>query len=211
MSARKIAALYVETNGSYFGLENIDPWDETRDARKYEGPWPVIAHPPCQRWGKMWAGSPSYIAKTGIRKVKGDDAGCFAAALAAAKQHGGVIEHPWGSYAWPYFKINKPPRSGGWIQADEVGGWTCCIEQGRYGHWMRKPTLLLAYHTVLPELNWGISEPVYPQWAIDRYGLKKVKRMGEIAFRGGGKDNKHRIGTPLEFRNILIQMAESVV
>ncbi len=48
-----IAALYVETGGCYFGVPwLIDPWDEQRDARLYAGPWPVVAHPPCQRWGK---------------------------------------------------------------------------------------------------------------------------------------------------------------
>lgn len=46
-----IAALYVETDGAYFGLPNIDAWDEPRDARKYAGPYPVVAHPPCQKWG----------------------------------------------------------------------------------------------------------------------------------------------------------------
>lgn len=48
-----IAALYVETDGAYFGLPGVDPWDEARDARKYAGPHPVVAHPPCQRWGKL--------------------------------------------------------------------------------------------------------------------------------------------------------------
>lgn len=48
-----IAALYVETNGSYYGLDNVDPWDETRDARLYDGPYPVVAHPPCQLWGRF--------------------------------------------------------------------------------------------------------------------------------------------------------------
>lgn len=38
-----IAALYVETGGCYFGLPDVDPWDELRDARKYEGPWSVVA------------------------------------------------------------------------------------------------------------------------------------------------------------------------
>jgi hypothetical protein len=52
-----IAALFVETNGAYFNIPGIDPWDEARDAKKYSGPYPVIAHPPCQRWGKMWMGS----------------------------------------------------------------------------------------------------------------------------------------------------------
>ena len=34
-----IAALYVETGGCYFGLSHVDPWDRTRDARAYAGPW----------------------------------------------------------------------------------------------------------------------------------------------------------------------------
>lgn len=45
-----IAALFVQTNGCYFNLPNVDPWDIHRDARKYAGPHPVVAHPPCQLW-----------------------------------------------------------------------------------------------------------------------------------------------------------------
>lgn len=209
MAGKMIAALFVETDGCYFGLPGVDPWDEKRDARLYTGPHPVIAHPPCQRWGKMWMGSPAYVARTGIRKKKGDDAGCFAAALKFAREYGGVIEHPYGSQAWSHFGLNKPSRNGGWIKADDCGGWTCCVEQGRYGHWMRKPTLLYAVRCYLPELAWGHSEPSYPQWAIDRYGIKRVKRMGEIAFKGGGKDSSHRISTPAPFRDLLITMARS--
>ena len=48
-----IAALYVETGGAYYGLEGVDPWDEDRDARSYEGPHPVVAHPPCSRWCQL--------------------------------------------------------------------------------------------------------------------------------------------------------------
>src|SRR5574340_755194 len=115
-------------------------WDETKDARRYTGTLPVVAHPPCQRWGKFWAGQPLWIARTGERKKKGDDGGCFAAALDSVRKVGGVLEHPWGSHAWPHFGIAVPPRSGGWIKADDCGGWTCCVEQGRYGHYARKPT-----------------------------------------------------------------------
>ena len=206
-----IAALYVQTGGSYFGLDGVNPWDKARDARLYSGPHPIVAHPPCQRWGKMWAGSPSVIAKTGVRKVKGDDGGCFAAALDAVRRYGGVLEHPWGSHAWPRFNINTPPRSGGWIAADGYGGWTCCVEQGRYGHYSRKPTLLYAVGCYLPELVWGKTEANFPEYAIERYGLSKCKRMGELAFKGGGTDSAARIGTPPEFRDILIAMARSVV
>jgi hypothetical protein len=50
----QIAAIFVETGGVYFGLPGVDPWDKVRDARSYPGPFPVVAHPPCQRWGKFW-------------------------------------------------------------------------------------------------------------------------------------------------------------
>jgi len=204
-----IAALYVEKGGAYYNHPGIDPWDEERDARLYTGPHPVIAHPPCQRWGKMWAGSPSHIAKTGVRLKKGDDAGCFESALAAVRRFGGVLEHPWGSSAWKHFKLKVPSRKGSWIKADDFG-YTCCVEQGRYGHWARKPTLLYAVRCKLPELLWGESPAVYPTWAIEKYGLAKVKRMGELSFKGGGKNSKARIYTPEPFKNLLIALARSV-
>lgn len=205
-----IAALYVETNGSYYGIDGVDPWDEARDARKYDGPYPVVAHPPRQRWGKLWAGQPLHIKRTGQRKIKGDDGGCFKASLAAVRAFGGVIEHPWGSHAWSYFGLNKPPREGGWIMADFHGGWTCCVEQGRYGHYARKPTLIYAVGCDLLELDWGIGEPRLDPAVVARMGLKRAKRLGEVSARGGGKDSSPRIGTPPEFRDILISMARSV-
>lgn len=85
-----IAALFVETDGVYYGLEGVDPWDEKRDARKYEGPWPVVAHPPCERWGRYWSGGPSARVK---RKL-GDDGGCFSAALRAVRTWGGSWSTP---------------------------------------------------------------------------------------------------------------------
>lgn len=207
-----IAAIYVQAEGSYYGLPGVDPWDEVRDARQYAGPHPVVAHPPCQRWGKMWAGQPLWIKRTGERKIKGDDGGCFEAALNAVRKYGGVLEHPWGSHAWPHFGLNTPPRSGGWIMADFQGGWTCCVEQGQYGHYATKPTLLYAAGiTDLPQLRWGKSEPTFPPEAIEKYGLAYCKRAGELAFKGGGTDSSPRIGTPKEFRDLLIGMARSVV
>lgn len=177
-----IAALYVETDGCYFDTVEIEPWNAERDARNYPGPYPVVAHPPCQRWGKFWAGQPLWIAKTGERKIKGDDSGCFAAALASVRKWGGVLEHPYGSHAWTYFGIPSPPRDGGWIPTGD-GGFTCCVEQGRYGHYARKPTLLLVYKTELPELHWGKSKAVFPQWAVDKYGISYCKRAGECPGR----------------------------
>lgn len=206
-----IAALYVETNGCYYGLPGVDPWDEKRDARAYAGPYPVVAHPPCQRWGPLWAGQPLYIARTGIRKIKGDDGGCFASALASAREHGGIIEHPRNSHAWAHFGIAKPPRAGGWVVADDHGGWTCCVEQGRYGHYARKPTWLLAYRTERPELDWGIGESRLDPAVVERMGLTRAKRLGEVGSRGGGVDSAARIGTPAPFRDLLISIARSAI
>lgn len=205
-----IAALYVQTGGCYFGLTDVDPWDEPRDARKYDGPWPAISHTPCPRWGKLWAGQPLYIKRTGIRKIKGDDGGCFKHSLETVRRVGGIIEHPWGSHAWPHFGLNTPPRAGGWIVADFYGGWTCCVEQGRYGHYARKPTLLYAVGCDLPELDWGIGAPRLDPAVVERMGLQQAKRLGEVGSRGGGTDSSPRIGTPLPFRDLLISMARSV-
>ena len=33
MTRHTIAALYVQKNGCYFGLPDVDPWDEERDAQ----------------------------------------------------------------------------------------------------------------------------------------------------------------------------------
>lgn len=149
-----IAALYVETHGCYFGLMGVDPWDERDDARLYDGPHPVVAHPPCQRWGRFWHGS---TRKPHQYKL-GDDGGCFAAALAAVRQWGGVLEHPADSHAWKHFKMIPPKRHQGWTLPDQFGGRSCYVEQGHYGHMSRKPTWLYACHVEFPELNWSRGE-----------------------------------------------------
>lgn len=204
-----IAALYVETNGCYFGLDGVDPWDQARDARLYAGPHRVVAHPPCQRWGKFWAGQPLHIKRTGERKTKGADDGCFAAAHAAVLKFGGVLEHPEGSHAWAAFGLARPPREGGWIAADFDGGWTCCVEQGRYGHYARKPTWLYASGVALPSLDWGKSAPRLDPAIIARMGLKRAQRLGEVGGRGGGRDSTPRISTPQPFRDLLLSIARS--
>src|SRR3972149_4282264 len=80
-----IAALYVAEGGVYYGLADVDPGPEARDARLYAGPWPVVAHPPCQRWGRYWHGGPSVT----VRKVKGDDGGGFPAPARLGPRGGG--------------------------------------------------------------------------------------------------------------------------
>lgn len=200
-----IAALYVEKDGCYFGLPGVDPWDETRDARRYDGPHPVVAHPPCQRWGRFWHGS---TRKPHQYKL-GDDAGCFAAALAAVRKHGGIIEHPADSKAWVAYNLNAPGRGEGWQPADMLGGWTCYVEQGHYGHSSRKPTWLYAFGVTLPDLEWSLGEQRLPEWMIERYGYEKARRIGVVAMVGGKDKTRIRNATPPAFRDLLISIART--
>ena len=204
-----IAALFVDPNGCYANIEGVDLWDENRDARKYTGPWPVVAHPPCARWGRYWFGGPS--AK--VRRIKGDDGGCFASAIASVRRFGGVIEHPEASAAWLAHGLMEPPRFGGWVSSGMIdGGWTCCVEQGHYGHRARKPTWLYAVRADPPALRWGKSAAEGK--AIDAGYHSAAERAAARAagtLAGGGRLGKRaRAATPPEFRDVLIAMARSV-
>jgi hypothetical protein len=157
----------------------------------------------------MWFGQPLTVKRTGVRKKLGDDDGCFAAAFNAVNKWGGVLEHPWGSHAWKHFGIPRPPREGGWVRCG-VNAWTCCVEQGQYGHYARKPTLLYLVGIAWPEeLKWGHTEARYDPAVVARMGLKRAKRLGEVGARGGGTDSSPRISTPVPFRDLLISMASN--
>jgi hypothetical protein len=201
-----IAALFVEKDGCYYNLDGIETWDEARDARLYAGPWPVVAHPPCQRWGRFWHGS----TRKPHQFKPGDDGGCFASALATVRKFGGVLEHPADSHAWSHFNLNRPPRDGGWVSADFDGGWTCYVEQGQYGHISRKPTWLYLCRAKPVELKWGrLPQRLHPV-ALERHGYEKARRIGMMAMIGGKRKTEIRNATPTPFRDLLISIARSV-
>jgi hypothetical protein len=209
-----IAALYVEKDGVY-SIPGIDLWDKDRDARRYPGPYRVIAHPPCERWGRFWGGSPGQ--KT--RLVKGDDGGCFAAALGSVRRWGGVLEHPQDSAAWQAYGLMAPPRSGGWVAADNLGGWTCRVEQGHYGHRARKATWLYAFGIPLPSLRWGSSLTGKPIAISSFKGMTLQQRADRRAAMARNElvtgkaycaaemmSKKERLSTPIGFRDLLLTM-----
>lgn len=200
---KTIAALYVEPAGVYAGSSGVNLWDEARDARKYNGPYAVVAHPPCERWGRFWHGSPRRPHQFKL----GDDGGCFAAALDAVRRWGGVLEHPADSKAWQAFELNKPPRTGGWVTADWLGGATCYVEQGFYGHVARKPTWLYAHGVDLPSLRWGRGEQRLHPGLVERYGYEYARRKGVVSCIGGKNKKAKRNATPIEFRNLLLAIA----
>jgi len=194
-----IAALYVHKGGCYYGLEGVDPWDEERDARLYDGPHPVVAHPPCSRWCRL-AG----LVEARWGHTRGEDGGCFAAALAAVRRWGGVLEHPAYSDAWLAFNLPTPPRVGGW-QRGICGGYSAHVEQGRYGHRAKKATWLYAHGCDLPDLKWG-SLPDGSSTALVSWCGNHTSKF----------DNRPRIGkaaaaaTPEPFRDLLLGMARTV-
>jgi hypothetical protein len=197
-----IAALYVETGGVYYGLPDVDPWDAAREARRYAGPHPVVAHPPCERWGRYWGGGPS----ARVPRVLGADNGCFAFALHAVRAYGGVLEHPEASHAWNRFDLMRPPKTGGWVR--NTIGWTCCVEQGHYGHRARKATWLYAVVPNPPELIWG---PSRGERLDEGFHNAEERRAARVAGqkprpRLGAKDN---VWTPLPFRDVLLGIARS--
>lgn len=201
MSEPRIVALFVETNGVYFNDPRIDPWDIERDAMKYKGPHKVIAHPPCKRWGRYWGGGPM-LHNTPKQKLLGDDECNFAYALWCVRTFGGVIEHPEASHAWSYYGLSKPPRNGGWIEADSYGGWTCCVSQGNYGHRAQKLTWLYAVRTKRPELKWGLTPN---RQRLDE-GFHSAKERNEILERRNRTSKAQNISTPKEFKELLIEL-----
>ena len=201
-----IAALYVDPAGCYVGLTDVECWDEARDARLYAGPHPVVAHPPCARWGRFWHGSPRKPHQYAL----GDDDGCFAAALAAVRRWGGVLEHPAYSRAWREHRIVWPPAEGRWVSAGlGDAGWVCHVEQGHYGHMARKATWLYACGTDLPELIWGPAPQRLSQIALARHGYGKARRIGVMAYVGGKRKTEIRNATPPAFRDLLLSIARS--
>ena len=190
-----IAALYVEDGGAYFGLPNVDPWPEARDARWYDRADPVVAHPPCSRWCQL-----ARLNEHRYGHKVGDDGACFALALAAVRRCGGVLEHPAYSLAWPVFELPRPSARAMWTEPDAWGGRAIHVEQGHYGHRARKATWLYAVRTDLPDLPRGKSEAkAWTSWG-DKDKYPDVPRLGK----------REAKATPPAFRELLLTLARSV-
>ena len=98
------------------------------------------------------------------------------------------------SKAWKYYGLNLPPYDGGWIQADDRGGYTCCVEQGHYGHIARKATWLYINGIVLkylPIIEWGKCKGKEGNY------IEKISK-------------EQRAATPIAFRDLLIEIALAV-
>jgi len=190
-----IAALYVMADGIYSGRPDVDCWPEERDARKYDGPWPVVAHPPCASWC-MLAGLREH--RYGLKK--GDDGGCFAAALRSVRTWGGVLEHPAHSAAWRKFDLTAP-RFGSW-QRQLDGGWVTEVWQVDYGHRAQKKTWLLSYGVAPQTLRWEARPHTAVVSGSHNHCKKPIGERNRVW-------RKEASSTPPEFAELLLSIART--
>lgn len=142
-TARVIAALYIEERGPYASRAGVDPWPESRDARLYCGPHPVVAHPPCGPWSKL------------RHLCTRQDPSCGPRAVEQVQAFGGVLEHPEHSSLWDHCSLPRPGAA-----ADRCGGQTYRVEQVDWGHKCVKPT-------------WLYVVGVAPQWVAGRLSARR--------------------------------------
>jgi hypothetical protein len=190
-----IAALYVDGSGPYSNRDDVDVWDIERDARKYAGPLPVIAHPPCSSWCQL---APVNLARWG--SPIGDDGGCFESALDAVRLHGGVLEHPAYSIAWARYGLPAPTR-GMWSASLFDPGLVTEVSQVEYGHKARKRTWLYTVGVGHVEMRWGER----PGDTVVGAGVNSGNCIGR-----GRTSSDEAIHTPPEFLETLIDMAKKV-
>ena len=197
---KKIAALFVQANGCYSRIDFIDAWHEQRDARKYNGDLPVVAHPPCQLWGNL--ACVNFARWGGEHNRPGNDAGCFQSALDNVRRCGGVLEHPAMSKAFSAHGITSPVQMG-W-QLVECGGWVCEVWQSAYGHRANKATWLYYYGQTPPHcLLWERKIGTHQVGMKCTQGIRALE-----AWRNKPSLNKKEANaTPIAFRDELIKLA----
>lgn len=126
MGDATVAVLFARADSNYKAFADVEVFDAERDARTYDGPWPVVAHPPCRGWGRLRK----------FAKVRADERNLARLAVALVREFGGVLEHPEGSTLW---QAQSLPAPG---QRDAFGGFTLGISQHWFGHRAEKMTLL---------------------------------------------------------------------
>jgi hypothetical protein len=142
---RQVAALFCRTDSHYKQIAGVDVYDVDRDARTFDGPHPVVAHPPCRAWGRLRK----------FAKPRPDERNLARLAVALVREFGGVLEHPEGSTLWQAQRLPPPG------ERDAMGGWTLGITQHWWGHRATKATLLYVVGCVpadippFPELRLG--------------------------------------------------------
>lgn len=121
---KTVAVLYARKDSIYRDIPGCDVWDEERDARKFSGNMPIVAHPPCRAWAGM-----AHLARP-----RADEKDLARHAVAMIRENGGVLEHPATSKLWRDQSLPEPGERDAW------GGFTVVLPQWWFGHLAEKPT-----------------------------------------------------------------------
>lgn len=190
---RMVAALFVRADSVYKTMPGVDAWDIERDARKWPGGCPVVAHPPCRAWGRL----------RHFAKPRPDEKDLARWSVQMVRRWGGVLEHPASSQLWPDQGLPEPGR------LDQYGGWTLPIYQHWWGHRAQKATLLYIVGcrpADLPAMPMRIDEPT----CVIRFDQR---RPDGTHIRKGDADWRPRLGsaerehTPPELAAWLVELA----
>lgn len=140
-----VAVLFTRSDSVYKAFPQCDVWDIERDARKWPGGLPVVAHPPCRAWGR-W----SHRANP-----RQDEKELALWAVDQIRTYGGVLEHPMASKLW---QAKQLPPIG---EVDVFGGWTLPVDQFHWGHKAKKATWLYIVGTQSVEMPFRSGKPEY--------------------------------------------------
>lgn len=179
---KTIAALYVDPLGPYPSMSDVECWDQERNAKLYDGPHAIVAHPPCGPWSLL-----RFFCKH-------QDAECARVAVAQVRRWGGVLEHPASSLLWREFNL---PLPGG--LPDEFGGWAVELDQVSYGHRARKRTWL--YVVGVSPNSVAIRRGGVPTHCVN--SRKRDTHLKELSAQG-------RRRTPIAFAEFLVSIARAV-
>ena len=124
---KDVAALFVRADSVYKTMPGVDAWDIERDARKWPGGCPVVAHPPCRSWGRLRQ----------FAQPREDEKALGPWAVDQVRRWGGVLEHPQESTLWAHCSMPRPGQF-----PDQFGGWSIVIDQFHWGHRAEKRTWL---------------------------------------------------------------------
>lgn len=167
---RTIAALYTDPKGPYHSMAGVDAWDESRDARLYEGPHPIVAHPPCGPWSKL-----RHLCNEATLAT----ADCGPRAVKQVRALGGVLEHPAHSRLFALGALGRQgslPLPGLPDGADSHGGFTVLVNQVAWGHCCAKPTWLYCVGIDRQLVEAGIRTGGEPTHCVCT-GPRQLKRL----------------------------------